>query len=181
MTTPAEDLAAALHDHHERIDQMLGNVASSSGDDRRAVFWWLRRFLAAHEAAEQVFLHPPRASDVGDEDAGTSRLLEESTTADLIARLEEIDLDSDEFDRLLTDLRRSIGKHARAEELQELPQIVEAVTASRDRVDAAGPGPRGRPGVSPQRSAGRTGAGRTRACSSRRTSSSEPCVSSADV
>ncbi len=126
MTTPGDDLAAVLHDHHERIDQMLGNVASAAGDDRRAVFWWLRRFLAAHDAAEQVFIHPWAPTEPGDEALPAPRLLEESTAADLIARLEEIDVDSGEFERLLAELHLTIGKHARAEELQELPQIVEA-------------------------------------------------------
>src|SRR6478735_9270337 len=125
-TDPTEDLTAALHDHHERIDQMLGKVSSAVGDDRRAVFWWLRRFLAAHEAAERVFIRSQAPVEVEDEEVTVQRRLEAEAPADLVTRLEETDVDSAEFDALLQELRLAIGRHARTEELQQLPRVLDA-------------------------------------------------------
>jgi Hemerythrin HHE cation binding domain len=121
----AASLSRALRDQHERIEEMLDHVQKASGEDREAVFLWFRRFLAAHEAAEQVFVHPVAEQLPDGSETGENRVEEETEAADLIAEMERIELGSGEFDRLLEELSHAIRRHARAEELKELPGIVE--------------------------------------------------------
>ncbi|MGI8702260.1 MAG: hemerythrin domain-containing protein [Nocardioidaceae bacterium] len=120
----ADDLMDALKDHHARIEQMTAAVSAASGHDREVVFRRLRRFLAAHEAAEQVFIHASASRLLADPDIADQRLTEEDDTGRIIASLEAVDVDSAEFDRILAELRTSVRRHARAEELQELPEVI---------------------------------------------------------
>lgn len=122
----ADDLIDTLKDHHARIDQMMAALTSASGHDRTVVFRRLRRFLAAHEAAEEVFVHAGAAHLLEDPDVAGERLAEEAAAGSTIARLENIDVDSAEFDRILGELRASVSKHAEAEEQRELPGVIEA-------------------------------------------------------
>ena len=138
MTTSSEDLGAALRDHHERIEQMMATVKTTSGDDRRAVFRRLRRFLAAHEAAERIFIHLLVEHDPVQDDIAERRVREEDEAGEVLAELEDIDVDSGEFDRIFDQLSHSVSKHARAEELQELPAVIEQCrSADIDRIRLA--------------------------------------------
>lgn len=121
----AEDLIDALKDHHARIEKMMTAITEVSSHDRSVVFRRLRRFLAAHEAAEEVFLHAGAARVLSDPDVAEQRLEEEDQAARRVATLEGVDVDSAEFNRVFGELRSSVSRHARAEELRELPQIID--------------------------------------------------------
>lgn len=133
----------ALKDHHARIEQMMAAVSAASGSDRTVVFRRLRRFLAAHEAAEQVFVHASASRLLTDSDVADQRLTEENATGETMASLEAVDVESAEFDRILTELRAAVSRHARAEELRELPEVlassgpadIERMRAALDHVD----------------------------------------------
>lgn len=122
----ADDLLDALKDHHARIEQMMASITSASGHDRTVAFRRLRRFLAAHEAAEEVFVHAGAARVLEDPEVAGQRLAEEVAAGSTIATLEDIDVDSAEFDRIFGELSTSVSKHAQAEEHRELPEVIEA-------------------------------------------------------
>lgn len=126
----SDDLVAALKDHHVRVDQMMAAIMAASSHDRAVVFRRLRRFLAAHEAAEEVFLHSSASRVLDDPDVAEHRLEEEQEAARRIAVLEGIEVGSAEFDRLFGELRTAVRKHARTEELRELPEVIAACTAA---------------------------------------------------
>lgn len=105
---------------------MMAAIVDASSNDRVVVFRRLRRFLAAHEAAEEVFLHANASRVLDDADVAEQRLQEEADAERRIATLEGVDVDSTEFDRLFGELRTAIRKHARTEELRELPDVIAA-------------------------------------------------------
>lgn len=122
--TGADDLIDALKDHHARIEQMMTAISTASGHDRVVVFRGLRRFLAAHEAAEELFVHAQAQHMLDDPEVAEHRMAEEQDAAKVLAELEGVDVDSAEFDRTFADFRTSVAKHARAEELRELPEVI---------------------------------------------------------
>ncbi|MDX6298473.1 MAG: hypothetical protein QOI51_2330 [Nocardioidaceae bacterium] len=122
--TSGHDLVAALKDQHDRVEQMMAVVLSTHGEDRRAVFTQVRRFLAAHEAAEEVFIHASGGRLLEDSEVSEERVTEEAAAAEVISALEEIEVDSGAFEKDFEDLRQSVSAHARAEERQELPPII---------------------------------------------------------
>lgn len=128
--TSADDLVDALKDHHVRIQQMVDAISSASGHDRVIVFRRLRRFLAAHEAAEEVFVHARATRLLDNSEVADQRLNEEQEAARTIAELEKVEIDSGAFDQIFVELRSSVSKHARAEELRELPEMIERSSAT---------------------------------------------------
>lgn len=130
VTSGDQKLVAALKDHHARIEQMMATVQTTSGEARLVVFRRFRRFLAAHEAAEEIFIHPHDGHVAEDAEVARLRTQEEAAAGELIASLESVVSDSAAFDELFSDLSHAISRHARAEELQELPDVIEASTAA---------------------------------------------------
>lgn len=118
------DLVNGLKNQHNRVEQMMSDVSATHGEDRRAAFTRVRRFLAAHEAAEEVFIHPASRRLLEEPEVSEERVTEEEAAADVIKTLEEIEVDSGAFEKDFEDLRQSVSAHARAEERLELPGII---------------------------------------------------------
>ena len=121
MTTAATLLATLTEQHHHVKDLM--HAVADGDTDRRAAFDEFRRFLAFHEAAEQVSIHPYRDRLGAESEVADQRLVEEDEAGEVLAELERMPLDSDEFLTTFRQLARAVVEHAEAEEHEELPLI----------------------------------------------------------
>src|ERR1043165_6115217 len=102
MTTQmhsGKDVVAFLKGQHEQVKQLFEDVEAASGEEKERAFFQLRRLLAVHETAEEEIVHPAarRARSNGDA-VIDARLREEKAAKTALAELEELDLDSPEFD-----------------------------------------------------------------------------------
>jgi hemerythrin superfamily protein len=116
--TTLEDLVVTLTGQHEDLKKLLPKVLESQGDDRADAFAEVRRTLAAHEALEQGTVHPAARSEEGD-GAADPRLEEEHEAEQAIARLESLDVDSEEFAEGFEALSKDVVEHAENEEHKE--------------------------------------------------------------
>ena len=66
-TSTAEQVSELLRSEHEQIEGMLTEVIESTGAARDSAFMALERFMAAHEAAEETFIHSLEGSPVAQE------------------------------------------------------------------------------------------------------------------
>lgn len=131
---PDDVLAHILRDHAE-IKQLFDRVEQSSGDAKRDAFHELVRKLAVHETAEQEVVHPVARLGARGDQVVDARLSEEKEGDTLLAELERIGLDDDDFDAKLAKLRRDVEAHAEAEEDKEHPLVEEvADQAQLDRM-----------------------------------------------
>ena len=117
-TSTAEQVAELLTSEHRRIEEMLANVINTSGAARDSSFTALGRFLAAHEAAEETFIH-----SLEDKPVAKERVHEEEKAGQLIARLEAMDKATKEFENAFAEFAASVMVHAEAEEHSELPEL----------------------------------------------------------
>ena len=117
-TSTAEQVTELLKSEHRRIEEMLANVIDTSGAARDSSFTALGRFLAAHEAAEETFIHCLEDVPVAKE-----RVHEEEKAGQLIARLEAMDKATEEFEDAFAEFATSVKTHAEAEEHRELPEL----------------------------------------------------------
>jgi hemerythrin superfamily protein len=124
MINTGIDVVAFLKEQHQHIKQLFGAVAMSMGEERETAFVALRRLLAVHETAEEEIVHPAarKALPQGD-DIIAARLDEENEAKTLLAQLEDLDIDSNEFSAKLTMLERVVLAHASAEERLEFEQL----------------------------------------------------------
>jgi len=117
-TCTAEQVSELLRSEHRHIEQMLTEVIDSTGDARDSAFRALERFMAAHEAAEETFIHTLKGSPVTQE-----RIREEEKAGQLMARLEAMDTATEAFEDAFARFAAAVMVHAEAEEHEELPQL----------------------------------------------------------
>lgn len=123
ITSPT-DVVDFLVSQHEQIKSLFAQTLSASGRSREEAFIELRRLLAVHETAEEEVVHPRAKRKVSNGAAVVDkRLHEEHEAKTALQKLEKLDVDSEEFTRLLTELRDAVIDHAEHEERDEFAQL----------------------------------------------------------
>lgn len=132
----------ALKAEHEHLWQLISAVRHATPEGRNTALQRLLRYLAVHEAAEEVAIH-----NAWVDDSTRERLDEEREAAEIIERLvrtvdrvehpdvpaEQAEAEGftpidDEFLVSLDQLERSLRDHADAEENEELPILATELT-----------------------------------------------------
>ncbi|MHB1774047.1 MAG: hemerythrin domain-containing protein [Acidimicrobiales bacterium] len=113
-----------MTEQHAQVKNLMEHVLSSQDRDRQAAFDRLRCLLAAHEAAEIEVVHSLASRDLGsDNEVVTKRLAEEDEAGKVIAKLEQLDVDGEEFATEFATFQKAVIAHAEAEEHKELPAV----------------------------------------------------------
>jgi len=122
---------------HKQIKSLFEKTLDSSGKERQKAFLELRRLLAVHETAEKEFVHSraKRKMPDGDKVVG-ARLEEEHEAKTVLAKLEKLDVDAEEFTRQLSKLRDAMLDHAEHEEKEEFSKLQEEL--SEDELEQMG-------------------------------------------
>jgi len=120
MISGGIDVVSFLKEQHEQIRSAFEQVLAASGEERRNLFLALRRLLAVHETAEEEVVHPVARRTLTDgEVIVRARLEEEHEAKEVLSSLEDLDVDSNEFEKKLTLLQSAVLIHAKAEEQNE--------------------------------------------------------------
>ncbi|MET9378764.1 hemerythrin domain-containing protein [Streptomyces sp. NPDC003035] len=117
-----DDILEQLLQQHDQIRQLFAETADSEGETKQQCFDELRALLAVHETAEEMILRPVAKRVAGQEEAD-ARNDEESRANEALARLEELDVHSADFDARLLAFQQEVEAHARHEEQEEFPVI----------------------------------------------------------
>jgi hemerythrin superfamily protein len=128
---PEGDLVAILYTQHAMVKDLMDQIESASGDDRKALFTQLTTALKAHETAEESVVRTVTI-EAGDEDVADARNAEEDEANSVIAALMQLDVDSAEFDAQFADFKQAVSDHAEAEEHEEFP-ILQSSRSDEDR------------------------------------------------
>jgi hemerythrin superfamily protein len=123
-----QDVVEFLKGQHEQIKALFLQVTESSGEAKKDSFVALRRLLAVHETAEEEVVHP-RAERIipNGKDIVGARLQEENEAKQTLARLEDLDPESAEFETLFRELQADVLQHAEAEEQQEFAALADSL------------------------------------------------------
>jgi hemerythrin superfamily protein len=122
----AEEITALLMAQHQRVKELFADVRASSGTHRKQAFDELRALLAVHETAEEMVLRPVSRAVAG-EAVAQARNSEEKEANEVLAQLEDMDVDSPQFTDTFAQFEQAVLDHAAHEETEEFP----AVRASR--------------------------------------------------
>jgi hemerythrin superfamily protein len=124
MINTGTDVVGFLEGQHQEVELGFKAVLESKGKAREAAFQALRRLLAIHETAEEEIVHPKARQVLPDgERIVTARLEEESKAKKVLSELEELDMDSTEFDTMLRSLQSDVIAHAESEENEEFKAL----------------------------------------------------------
>lgn len=131
------DVIAVLLDQHAQIRRLFTELEQRRGQPRREAFERLVRLLAVHETAEQEVLHPQvRLLVSGGQAIADARLEEERQAKELLAELDQLGPEADDFDQRLDALRAAVLDHAEHEEQEEFPRL--RSSQSRAQLEAMG-------------------------------------------
>jgi hypothetical protein len=119
---PEGDLVAILLTQHATVRDLLEQVGGSSGQDRKQAFDRLAGLLKAHETAEESVVRLVSDQTAGAEVA-QARNAEEDEADEVIAKLQQLDVDSADFDAQFAEFTKAVSDHAEAEEHDEFPTI----------------------------------------------------------
>ncbi|HYO94675.1 MAG TPA: hemerythrin domain-containing protein [Polyangiaceae bacterium] len=124
MISSGNDVVTFLKSQHQQIRELFSQVSAATGEERERAFYALRRLLAVHETAEEEIVHPAARRALPDGDAVVDmRLQEEHEAKQVLAQLENLDVQSLEFDTKLRLLEASVIAHAEAEERLEFERL----------------------------------------------------------
>ncbi|WP_238412001.1 hemerythrin domain-containing protein [Saccharothrix deserti] len=131
-TMPENDLVELLVHQHEEIRRLFTEVRDADDADRGEAFDRLRRFLAVHETAEEMIVHPDARRVIADGDRVVdARLEEENAAKRMLEDLEQMDPADPAFVSKLTALQTAVLDHADHEEREEFPRIKAAHSPAR--------------------------------------------------
>jgi len=125
---PEGDVIRILLEQHARIRTLFTDVHEAVGSARAHLFAELRALLVVHETAEQLVLRPASKKLAG-KDVVDERLEEEAEATKVLADLEDLDVNTPEFQAKLKAFQQDVDKHAEAEEQTEFPAILAGCTA----------------------------------------------------
>lgn len=115
------DLLKAQHEHIRELFTAVGQARSH--DTKQAAFEELRRFLAVHEAAEELITHPTARTAEGGNVVVDARLEEETEAKKMLAELDGMDVEDAGFADKFAALKTAVLDHADAEEREEFPLL----------------------------------------------------------
>jgi hemerythrin superfamily protein len=124
-----DEVVAFLKAQHNLIEDLFDEVLHASDPQARETpFATLRQLLAVHETAEEMVVHPRvrREAEAGDPIVD-ARLDEEHAAKELLSRIEDLDITSQQFIDELSKLREAVLQHAQHEENEEFPVLTRNV------------------------------------------------------
>lgn len=121
------DVVTVVQEQHEAAEYALTDVVEAFGEARADRLRSLTALLSAHEAAEEIVIHPALRS-LGDAGAAISaaRIEEEAEAKSTLTELAEMDVESAEFETRFAQLRAAVLQHAENERQTVLPMLQEA-------------------------------------------------------
>lgn len=131
--TDQPDVVALLRSQHERIRSMFDDVDHTADtEERQECFERLRRFLAVHETAEELIVHPRARHGEGGAEVVDDRLREEHDAKEVLSRLDGMKVNDPSFRADFDLLREQVLAHAESEEREEFP-LLEQITDEKTR------------------------------------------------
>jgi hemerythrin superfamily protein len=136
VETP-DEVVKFLKAQHDLIRDMFEEVLHASAlEAREKAFHDLRQLLAVHETAEEMFIHPRVRREFGNggdsakgDEIVDARLQEEHDAKELLAGIEQLDMNSKEFIDELTKLQQAVIDHAEHEESEEFTKLTRELDA----------------------------------------------------
>jgi hemerythrin superfamily protein len=126
------DVITYLKRQHQQIKAMFDEVLGAKGKEREEAFRSIRRLLAVHETAEEEVIHPAARRSLPNGDGIVrARLREEADAKTALSAIEQLEVDSPEFETQFRTLRQNVISHAESEEALEFQALGQALEPER--------------------------------------------------
>lgn len=124
MPTETTDILLRLDRDHRQVEELLARFAAEPRDRWGQSFCELTNLLVRHEVAEEEVVYPSLARAAADaKGIVEARIGEQAEAEELLARMEKMEPESDEFAGALAKLRAAVLSHAEREEETVFPLL----------------------------------------------------------
>lgn len=128
----ANDIIDLIQQDHNEVRELFSRLEDVSPSQRQELFETIVYELARHEAAEESIIHPTLRDEIdGGRSVAESILEGESEAETLMADMQDMDPESDEFLDSFRQLRDDVLERAEHEENVEHPKIREQISIER--------------------------------------------------
>lgn len=127
MPGPHDAVTALVHEQHGHVTSLVRAVQDGRGEERAEAYRSFQHYLAAHEAVEELVLHPSLMAVADGTTVAKDRVDEEHQASALVQQLEQFDVDTPQFGETFAQLADAVTRHAEAEEHQELTMLLPRV------------------------------------------------------
>ena len=128
---PSDDLVSLLTQDHAAVRQRFAQFDSAAPTGRAELFWKLMDQLVRHEVGEETVLYPAVRDLEGGDAIADTRMAEEAEAEKLLATMEDLDPESDDFTAALATLHNAVLDHAHKEETEVFPLLLAQVESDR--------------------------------------------------
>jgi hemerythrin superfamily protein len=116
------DITALIESDHREVERLFEQLLSGGGGDRAALATQLCTDLKVHTEVEEQVAYPAMRKAVPSGDQRLDEAVREhDTAAQLIAKLETLDVDDPAFESTLMELQDAVQHHVEEEESEILP------------------------------------------------------------
>lgn len=126
-----KDIIDLLIDDHTEFRTLFSQLDTTPAEQRGDLFRHIVSELARHEAAEEAIVHAATRDVPGGEDVAQAVLAEEDQAEKLMAQMERMDPEGEEFLVAFRTLRQDVLAHARHEERDEFRRLRAHLDADR--------------------------------------------------
>ena len=127
MPGPHDAVTALVHQQHGHVTDLVRAVQDGRGEARAGAYRSFQEYLAAHEAVEELVVHPSLMAVADGTSVAKDRVDEEHQATSLVQQLEQFDVDTPQFEETFAELVDAVSRHAEAEEHQELTMLLPRV------------------------------------------------------
>jgi hypothetical protein len=127
MPGPHDAVTALVHQQHGHVTGLVRAVQDARGEERAGAYRSFQDYLAAHEAVEELVVHPSLMAVADGTSVARDRVDEEHQATSLVQQLEQFDVDTPQFEETFAELADAVSRHAEAEEHQELTMLLPRV------------------------------------------------------
>ncbi|GAB3437200.1 FAD-binding and (Fe-S)-binding domain-containing protein [Phycicoccus ginsengisoli] len=127
MPGPHDAVTSLVSEQHGRVRTLVRSVQETRGEERAEAYRSFQDYLAAHEAMEELVVHPALMAVADGTSVAKDRVDEERQATSLVQQLEQFEVDTPQFEETFAELAQAVSQHAEAEEHQELTMLLPRV------------------------------------------------------
>lgn len=129
--TPAKrasgtDAVTLLKQDHREVAELIDAVEDADGEELEDIAGRICALLKVHAQIEEEILYPAAREALEEADLVAEALVEHQSAKDLIAKLEELSADDEEYKATVTVLGEYVKHHVKEEEGEMFPQLKKA-------------------------------------------------------
>jgi hemerythrin superfamily protein len=121
--TSGTDAVALLKQDHRMVAELIDQVEDAEGEELEGIAERICQLLSVHAQIEEELVYPAAREAIEDTDLVAEAVVEHASAKELIAKIEGMSSDDEEYKATVTVLGEYVKHHVKEEENELFPQM----------------------------------------------------------